>query len=147
MIAILFSNIGWTLSIAIVSSMLTCTFVSRNSKHSFSMRLPGRFCRKSSVRDDDSSRDSHELPRFSFEGDGRPLVSTDRLFHQWSEDGEIAYNPGFHTIENALKLEQDIVVCKLPSWSLHNADAYCRSHGMARTTLPIPSTGLSQGSG
>ena len=74
------------------------------------MRLPQRLYRRASVSDNESLRDSHELPRFSFEGDHRPLVSTERLFHQWSEDEETAYNPGFNAIESALKLEQDIIV-------------------------------------
>ncbi|KAJ4989056.1 MFS multidrug transporter [Stagonosporopsis vannaccii] len=74
------------------------------------MRLPERLYGKVSVSEDGSPRDSHELPRFSFEGDDRPLVSTERLFNQWSEDEETAYNPGFNAIESALKLEQDIII-------------------------------------
>jgi hypothetical protein len=66
--------------------------------------------RRPLVGDDDSSRNSHELPRFSFEGDDRPLISTELLFHQWFEDEEIAHSPSFRAIGNALKLEQDIIV-------------------------------------
>lgn len=76
------------------------------------MRLPERLYRRASVSGDESLRDSHELPRFSFEGDRRPLVSTERLFNQWSEDEETTYNPSFNVIESALKLEQDIIVSK-----------------------------------
>ena len=90
--------------------MLSCTIATRNSRHSFSMHLPQRLYRRPSMSDDETARDSHELPRFSFEGADRPLVSTERLFHQWSEDEETAYNPGFNAIESALKLEQDIIV-------------------------------------
>jgi len=119
----------------LASPMLSCTFVTRNSRHSFSMRLPERFYRRSSVSDDEGHRDSHELPRFSFEGDGRPLVSTERLFNQWSEDEETAYNPGFNAIESALKSEQDIIVSEHLYASVQTADAYCRSPGMDRTIL------------
>jgi hypothetical protein len=93
------------------------------------------------MSDDNSPRDSHELPRFSFEGDDRPLVSTERLFNQWSVDEETAYNPGFNAIESALKLEQDIIVRKDHCPHTSEADAYCRSLGMDRTTLRIHSTG------
>ena len=58
----------------------------------------------------DGSCNPHALPRFSFEGNDRPLASTERLFNQWSEDTETAYMPGFHAIDNALKMEQDIIV-------------------------------------
>ena len=74
------------------------------------MHLPQRLYRRPSATFDESPHDSHELPRFSFEGDEGPLVSSERLFHQWSEDEETAYNPDFNTIESALKLEQDIIV-------------------------------------
>ncbi|KAF9701259.1 hypothetical protein EKO04_000372 [Ascochyta lentis] len=74
------------------------------------MRLPERYYRRSSHDDDDCSQDSRELPRFSFERSNRPLVSTERLFHQWSEDVETAYNPGINAIERMLKMEQDIIV-------------------------------------
>lgn len=70
------------------------------------MRLLGR----ASVSDHERIRDSHELPKFSFERDDRPLVSTERLFHQWSEDEETAYNPAVKTAESALNLEQDVIV-------------------------------------
>lgn len=88
------------------------------------MRLPERLYGKASVSDDESFRDSHELPRFSFEGDDRPLVSTERLFNQWSEDEETAYNPGFNAIDNALKLEQDIIVSEPLHVLTKTADAY-----------------------
>ena len=93
------------------------------------------------MSDDNSPRDSHELPRFSFEGDDRPLVSTERLFNQWSVDEETAYNPSFNAVESALKLEQDIIVSKDLRTHTSEADAYCRSLGMDQTTLQIRSTG------
>lgn len=129
------------------SPMLSCTFVSRNSRHSFNMRLPERLYGRVSVGDDGSPRDSHELPRFSFEEAGRPLVSTERLFNEWSQDEETAYNPGFNAIESALKLEQDIIVSEPLHVSVQTADAYCRSPGMARMILRTLSTGRSHASG
>lgn len=134
-------------SSTVASPMLSCTFVSRNSRHSFNMRLPERLYGKVSLSEDSSLRDSHELPRFSFEGDDRPLVSTDRLFTQWSEDEETAYDPGFNAIETALNLEQDIIVSEQLHASVQIADAYCRSLGMGRTILRTLSTGHSRASG
>ncbi|KAF1364120.1 MFS general substrate transporter [Lizonia empirigonia] len=56
--------------------------------------------RRPSISENGNSRNSHELPRFSFEGDDRPLVSTERLFRQWSEDEETGHDPdpGFNAI-------------------------------------------------
>jgi hypothetical protein len=123
------------------SPMISCTFISRSSRHSFNMRLPERLYRRASISDDGSLPDSHELPRFSFEGDHRPLVSTERLFNHWSADEETVYNPGFNTMKSALELEQDIIVSRGARAYVHNADAHCRSLGMGRTTLRIRSTG------
>jgi hypothetical protein len=74
------------------------------------MHLPQKLYRRPSVNYGESPRDSYALPRFFFEGDDRPLVSTERLFHQWSEDEETECNPDLNAIESALKLEQDIIV-------------------------------------
>lgn len=74
------------------------------------MRLPERLRKKNLATDDERFCNSHALPKFSFEGSDRPLVGTECFFHQWSEDAETAYTPGFHAIDNALKLEQDIFV-------------------------------------
>jgi len=111
------------------------------------MRLPERLYRRASISDDGSPRGSHELPRFSFEGDDRPLVSTERLFNEWCVDEETAYNPGFNAIESALKLEQDIIVSKGTHADIYTADAYCRSLGMDRMTLQIRSTGHNRENG
>ncbi|KAH7392897.1 MFS multidrug transporter-like protein [Pyrenochaeta sp. MPI-SDFR-AT-0127] len=59
--------------------------------------------------DEESSRDSLALPRFSFESDNRALVSTERLFRQWG-DQDTGYDPGYQTVEEALMIEQDIIV-------------------------------------
>lgn len=111
------------------------------------MRLPERLYRRASISEDGSPRDSHELPRFSFEGDDRPLVSTERLFKQWCVDEETTYDHGFNTIESAMTLEQDIIVSKGAHAYVYQADAYCRSHGMDRMTLQIRSIGRNRGNG
>lgn len=129
------------------SPMLSCTFVSSNSRHSFSMRLPERVCRRCSASNDGSTRDSHELPKFSFEGDDRPLVSTERLFNQWSEDEETANNLSFSTIARALRTEQDIIVSECFHARMRNTDAYRRSLGMDRMIPQTRSTGRSRGNG
>lgn len=127
--------------------MLSCTFVSRTSRHSFNMRLPERLYRRPSTNNG-SPRDSHELPRFSFEGDNRPLVSTERLFNQWSIDEETAYRHGFNAIESVSKLEHDIIVSKSTHLFVHNkADTYCRSLGMDRMTLQIRLIGHNRANG
>lgn len=74
------------------------------------MRLPEMLYRRPSISETGNSHNSHELPRFSFEGDDRPLISTERLFRQWSEDEETGRDPGFNAIGHVLKLEQDIIV-------------------------------------
>lgn len=84
------------------------------------MHLPERLYRNIASLEDASPRDSRELPRFSFEGDDRPLVSTERLFNQWSEDEETAPKPDFHATQSSLKSEQDIIVSLYPSGATHD---------------------------
>lgn len=72
------------------------------------MNLKNKFLTRNSV-DEESARDSVALPRFSFEGDDRPLVSTERLFREWDEDTE--YDPGCHNVNTIITKEQDIIVC------------------------------------
>lgn len=67
-------------------------------------RLLGRF----SV-EEEAPRESVALPRFTFESDDRPLVSTERLFRQW-QDEETQYEPEHMGSDPALRKEQDIIV-------------------------------------
>ncbi|KAJ4364572.1 hypothetical protein N0V83_009168 [Neocucurbitaria cava] len=67
------------------------------------MHLKDRLLRRASV-DKERTHDSLALPRFSFEGDNRPLVSTDRLFRQWRDEG-IEYDTGYQNVEGALERE------------------------------------------
>lgn len=72
------------------------------------MNLKDKLLRRPSI-DEESARDSLALPRFSFEGDDRPLVSTERLFREWwDEDTE--YDPGYHNVNGTIRKEQDIIV-------------------------------------
>lgn len=77
------------------------------------MHLKDKFLRRPSV-EEEPSRDSLALPRFSFESDERPLVSTERLFRQWQEE-ETSYEPDYGCVERGLRKEEDIIVCaRLP---------------------------------
>ena len=81
------------------------------------------------------------LPNFSFEGDERPLVSTERLFRQW-EDEESQYDPGSEYAECDVRKEQDIIV-RFPTYirMFDEELTSCRSHGTVHTTPGIHSTG------
>lgn len=80
----------------------------------FKDRLLGR-----SSRDDGSARDSLALPRFSFEGDGRWLLSTQRLFLQWDQE-ESGYEAGRENMEEGLRKGEEIIVGLLGvSWHCH----------------------------
>ncbi|KAI4693933.1 uncharacterized protein J4E92_006159 [Alternaria infectoria] len=70
----------------------------------FKDRLLGR-----SSRDDGSARDSLALPRFSFEGDGRWLLSTQRLFLQWEQE-ESGYEAGRENMEEGLRKGEEIII-------------------------------------
>jgi len=72
------------------------------------MTFKDRLLRRPSVSEEDT-RDSIALPRFTFESDDRPLVSTERLFRQW-DDEETQYDPGYQNVQRTLKKEQDIIV-------------------------------------
>lgn len=74
------------------------------------MRIPNKLYKKSTFIDRKSLHDSEELPRFSFEDDDRPLVSTERLFDLWSGDEETAYDSGVDAIKNIFRSEQDVIV-------------------------------------
>lgn len=76
------------------------------------MALKDKFLGRPSV-DEESARNSVALPRFSFEGDERPLVSTERLFREWDEDTE--YDPGYHNVNAMIRQEQDIIVGAQPA--------------------------------
>jgi len=67
-----------------------------------------RLLRRPSVSEEDT-RGSIALPRFTFESDDRPLVSTERLFRQW-DDEETQYDHGYQNVEQTVKKEQDIIV-------------------------------------
>jgi hypothetical protein len=71
----------------------------------FKDRLLGR-------RSDQGScaRESLALPRFSFEGDDHPLVSTDRLFRQWQQDEDSGYEAGHEIMEEGLRKGEEIIV-------------------------------------
>ncbi|OAL55524.1 MFS multidrug transporter-like protein [Pyrenochaeta sp. DS3sAY3a] len=71
------------------------------------MALKDKFLGRPSV-DEESARNSLALPRFSFEGDDRPLVSTERLFREWDENTE--YDPGYHNVNAMIRQEQDIII-------------------------------------
>ena len=91
--------------------------------------------------DEESARDSIALPRFSFESDDRPLVSTERLFQQWWEQ-DTQYDPGNEQHDDDFRKEQDIIVrARLKRRPTIDVDAHCRSPGMAPTIQEIPSTG------
>ncbi|OAL01894.1 MFS multidrug transporter-like protein [Phaeosphaeriaceae sp. SRC1lsM3a] len=72
------------------------------------MHLKDKFLRRPSV-EEEPSRDSLALPRFSFESDERPLVSTERLFRQWQEE-ETSYEPDYGCVERGLRKEEDIII-------------------------------------
>jgi hypothetical protein len=71
------------------------------------MTFKDRLLQRPSVNE---NRDSLALPNFSFEGDARPLVSTERLFRQW-QDEESQYDPGYEYTEGDVRKELDIIVC------------------------------------
>jgi hypothetical protein len=74
------------------------------------MNFKDRLPRRPSI-DGRSARSSLALPRFSFEGHDRSLVSTERLFQHW-QDEETQYDAVYqHVVEEALRKEQDIIVC------------------------------------
>jgi hypothetical protein len=74
----------------------------------YNMNFMGESIRSTSF-DEDRTLDSLALPKFSFESDDRPLVSTERLFRQW-QDEETQYDSGYSTIERTLNKEQDLIV-------------------------------------
>jgi hypothetical protein len=74
----------------------------------YNMNFMGESIRSTSF-DEDRTPDSLALPKFSFESDDRPLVSTERLFRQW-QDEETQYDSGYQTIERSLNKEQDLIV-------------------------------------
>jgi len=96
------------------------------------MNFKSRLLKRPSV-DGEVSRDSVALPRFTFESDNRPLVSTERLFQQW-QDEETQYQPDHMDIDPALRKEQDIIVRLNLMYSSPRAYAYRRSPGTDRTT-------------
>lgn len=77
------------------------------------MTFKDRLLRRPSVGDGDVS-DSLELPRFPFESedDNRPLVSTERLFRQWQEEGT-QYDSGDGDVEIGARKEEEIIVSML----------------------------------
>ncbi|KAF2826206.1 MFS multidrug transporter-like protein [Ophiobolus disseminans] len=58
---------------------------------------------------EETPRESVVLPRFTFESDDRPLVSTERLFRQW-QDEETQYDSGYQNRDPALRKEHDIII-------------------------------------
>ncbi|KAF1975048.1 MFS multidrug transporter-like protein [Bimuria novae-zelandiae CBS 107.79] len=74
------------------------------------MQLPGRLYHTAPQDDDSSFYTSHELPRFSFEGHDRRLISTERLFHNWRcPDEENAYKNDLNALDDSMKMEKDII--------------------------------------
>jgi hypothetical protein len=73
------------------------------------MNFKDRLLGRPSV-DDRSARESLELPRFSFEGDNHPLVSTERLFRQWQQEENSGYEAGQEIMEEGLPKGDDIIV-------------------------------------
>lgn len=71
------------------------------------MHIIDRLLRR--TRHDETIYDVSTLPRFSFESDDRPLVSTERLFRQFGDE-ESQYDGQYTVINQALKTEQDIIV-------------------------------------
>lgn len=86
--------------------------------------------------ENDTSRDSLALPKFSFESDERPLVSTERLFRQWQED-EAPYDTGYACAERGESKEEDIIVCALLP-PANQADEGSRLPGTDHTTPETP---------
>jgi hypothetical protein len=72
------------------------------------MNIKGRLFGRPSV-EEETPRESVALPRFTFESDDRPLVSTERTFRHW-QDEETQYEPDHRGSDPALRKEQDIVV-------------------------------------
>jgi hypothetical protein len=83
----------------------------------------------------DGTRDSLALPRFSFESDDHPLVSTDRLFRQW-QDEETQYHPNPTDLRPHEMEEQDIIVSTATRFSFQT-NKMSRSRGMAHMTRGI----------
>jgi len=81
------------------------------------MTFKERLLRRPSVSEEDT-RESIALPRFTFESDDRPLVSTARLFRQWDDD-ETQYDHGYQNLQHTLKKEQDIIVSTFLQRTLH----------------------------
>jgi hypothetical protein len=71
----------------------------------FRDRLLGR-----SAGDDGSARESLALPRFSFEEDDHPVLSTERLFQQWQQDEEPGYDAVRENMEEGLRKDEEIIV-------------------------------------
>lgn len=90
--------------------MISFAFALRNSQYSFSMQLPNKIFKRASDFDDEELCGLQELPKFSFEDDTRPLVSTERLFHQWSGEGETTSHFRFNATSSHMKQEEDIIV-------------------------------------
>lgn len=100
----------------------------------YSMHMKNKLLCRPEV-DEDDPRDSVVLPKFSFESDERPLVSTERLFREWQEQGE-SYNTGCGCVERGLKKEEDIIVrASLSQTTL--ADELSRSPGKGLTIPEI----------
>lgn len=76
------------------------------------MNFKETLLRRPSV-DEGNARNSTTLPKFSFESDERPLVSTERLFRQW-QDEESQYDPAYQYVESELRTEYDVIVWSLP---------------------------------
>ncbi|CAN9402076.1 unnamed protein product [Alternaria alternata] len=74
------------------------------------MNFKDRLLGRPSV-DDRSARESLELPRFSFEGDNHPLVSTERLFRQWQQEENSGYEAGQEIMEEGLPKGDEIILC------------------------------------
>ncbi|CAN9436679.1 unnamed protein product [Alternaria alternata] len=73
------------------------------------MNFKDRLLGRPSV-DERSARESLELPRFSFEGDNHPLVSTERLFRQWQQEENSGYEAGQEIMEEGLRKGDEIIV-------------------------------------
>jgi hypothetical protein len=80
----------------------------------------------------DGTRDSLALPRFSFESDDHPLVSTDRLFRQWLDE-ETRYQSTRIDLTPVEMKEQDIIVC-MSLYIEYQTDKMSRLPGTAHTT-------------
>lgn len=79
-------------------------------RHSLlTMNFKDRLLGRPSV-DDRSARESLALPKFSFEGDDHPLVSTERLFRQWQQEENSGYEAGHEIMEEGLRKGEEIVV-------------------------------------